>query len=349
MFKEHYTKMNEDISPSSALIFQTIQKTKTPKPSPSHTFRLRPIALIASILVCLLICTPVVAAYVPSIYELMYAVSPEIAQRFTPIQMTCEDNGIQMEVVSVSVQGNTAEVYITMQDLTDDRIDETTDLFDSYHISQIGDCSATCQKVDYSAEEKKATFLISICSDKEPITDNRITFSVKKFLSRKVELLDVPVAFDLQDAPPTPETQIVGPGRAHMYGISGVGVENFDLNDTFLTLLPGEESLPLAEDIYLTNAGYVDGKLHLQMLCTNRKINDAHGYFYLADQNGNILESDHCLHFSMDKNDTSSGYSEFVFDLSPEEAENYDIYGCFYTSGMLTTGNWRVSFSLDAE
>ena len=36
-----------------------------------------------------------------------------------------------MEVISINIHENEAQIYITMQDLIGDRIDETTDLNDS--------------------------------------------------------------------------------------------------------------------------------------------------------------------------------------------------------------------------
>ena len=56
-----------------------------------------------------------------------------------------------MEVEAVYVHADTAEIYLSMQDLTEERIDETVDLFDSYSIrlsgsgSGIGTCTRFCK------------------------------------------------------------------------------------------------------------------------------------------------------------------------------------------------------------
>lgn len=67
-----------------------------------------------------------------------------------------------MEVVSANVHDNVADIYISMQDLTGDRIDETIDLFDSYYIKPAYDSVGNCKLVDYNDTTKMATFLIRI-------------------------------------------------------------------------------------------------------------------------------------------------------------------------------------------
>ena len=66
--------------------------------------------------------------------DIFYSLYPDMAMKLSPVNESCEDNGIKMEVESIYVHENMAEIYISMQDLTGNRIDETTDLFDSYDI-----------------------------------------------------------------------------------------------------------------------------------------------------------------------------------------------------------------------
>lgn len=54
-----------------------------------------------------------------------------------------------MEVVSADIRGDTARIYITMQDLIGDRVDETIDLYDSYDIRLPFDGTGFCGKVGY--------------------------------------------------------------------------------------------------------------------------------------------------------------------------------------------------------
>ena len=68
---------------------------------------------------------------------------------FLPVQKSDTNNGIKMEVVSADIRGDTARIYITMQDLIGDRVDETIDLYDSYDIRLPFDGTGFCGKVGY--------------------------------------------------------------------------------------------------------------------------------------------------------------------------------------------------------
>lgn len=128
------------------------------------------------------------AADVQTAYEILYAVSPKIAQELKPIKMSSEDNDIKMEVISAHIDNNKAYIYISLQDMTGQRIDETTDLFDSYRIKSPFSSSATCERISYDQETKTVTFLISITQGgQKEISGEKITFAVDKFLSNKQE------------------------------------------------------------------------------------------------------------------------------------------------------------------
>lgn len=306
-------------------------------------FRLRPLLTAAVFALALLVITPVLAAEIPSVYGLMYLVSPEIAQRFIPVQEACEDNGIRMEVVSTSIHENVAEIYITMQDLTGDRIDGTTDLFDSYDIHRPYDSAATCQQVGYDEATGTVTFLITIEEwDNPKIAGSKITFSVREFLSHKTELEDVPVEADLRQAETAPATLQLEPG-----GLDSADYQLFEDQQQSVTVL--EPSAPLcspAENLSLTGMGYLDGALHLQLRMEEKLTLDPHGYLYLVNEVGDRLECSHSVSFLREENGERADYQEFVFDLPLEELSHYRLYGYFCTSDMRTQGNWQVTFPL---
>ena len=138
----------------------------------------RIIATAATIVLCLTTSVSVLAATVTPVYLMLYQVSPSLAQMLKPVQLSCEDNGIKMELVSAAVYKNEAAIYISLQDMTDqNRIDKSTDLFDSYHINRDFDSTATCSMVSFDEETGIATFLIKISqwNDKK-IGGDKITF-----------------------------------------------------------------------------------------------------------------------------------------------------------------------------
>ena len=116
------------------------------------TFR-RLIALTAAAVLCHCAALPALAAAdVDGAYLLLYAISPALAQQMKPLNLSCEDNGIRMDVLSADVSddfpiaanldSDTAHICIALTDLTGERIDATTDLFDSYFIRSPFDSAA---------------------------------------------------------------------------------------------------------------------------------------------------------------------------------------------------------------
>ena len=99
-------------------------------------------AAASFILVFILSVSTLVAADFSPAYEFLYTLSPSAAQKLKPVSMISEDNGIKIEVISAYVESGEAKILISVQDLEEDRIDETTDLFDSFSINTSFDCIA---------------------------------------------------------------------------------------------------------------------------------------------------------------------------------------------------------------
>lgn len=371
MLKEKYKHMSDQISPSPELVENLLrtaraeaekkmtdqerQKTVAGRPyakagkqkrTRKHVLG-KPAILLAAVAICIFAAMPALAASVPQIYDLMYQVSPSAAQFFMPVQKSCEDKGIDMEVISAYIHGNTAEIYITMQDLTGDRLDETTDLFDSYDINRPFDSIGHCERVGYDAETKTATFLITISEfgDRD-ITGDKITFSVREFLSGKQYFEEVEIPVDLTKVQEAASTQDV-----YLTGSGGNYASYIEDPTEAKVLVPAAsmEEFPI-EGIEMTGIGYIDGRLHIQNAYPNRLENDNHGYFYLKDAAGNQINCSYNLYFAENLNVDDADrldYCEMIFDIPKEEVKNYELYGYYVTSGTLTKGDWRVTFPIE--
>ncbi|MEA4921600.1 MAG: hypothetical protein VB078_11890 [Clostridiaceae bacterium] len=346
MFREQYDQLNKQVVPDKNLLQDTISRAKKFEviyDNKVYSFR-KPVIALVTICLCLSLVIPALAATVEPIYQLMYMVSPTVAQFFMPVQKSNEDSGIKMEVVSAYVHENTAEIYITMQDLTDDRIDETTDFNDSYSINRPFDSTAHCKRIGFDKSTKTATFLITIEEwGSKDITGDKITFLVNEFLSHKKSYENVEIPFDLSTAVVAAQVQTV-----YTTGSGGTAYENDDGQSIVLT--PGQtiDRFPV-EGIDITAIGYIDGKLHVQMAFNNRLKNDNHGFFFLVDSNGQRYDESYNIYFSnqYDNAEERIDYCEYVFDIPQEKISNYILYGDFVTSGMYTEGNWRVTFPLE--
>lgn len=349
MFREKYKHMCNQVSTSDELIGNILQyacSNEDKKRRHSIPY-LKPLIAVLSICVCFSLVMPVLAARVEPIYQLMYLVSPSVAQFFMPVQKSDEDNGIKMEVVSAYIHDNVAEVYITLKDLTEDRIDGTTDLFDSYSIHRPFDSSAFCERVGYDEKQKTATFLISIEEwGNQKIQGDKLTFSLREFLSHKKIYENLPIPIELSTITASNHTQTV-----ELTGGGGLDYKKYITGYTGTALIPEEPKSEFpVEGIELTAIGYVDGKLHIQTAVHDSLDNGNHGYFYLKDQNNNMIQCNYGFNFvNQYEQPGRIDYSEAVFDIPQDQIGNYKLYGYFVTSGLKTEGNWRVTFPLEEQ
>lgn len=340
-FREKYNAMQRDVRPDAPLLQRTRAAAQK---APARPRRLRPLIALAAVLVCLALAVPAFAmpalAADPSGYALLYSISPAAAQFFKPVNRSDEDNGIRLTVDSVYLHSDTVEVYVALQDLTGDRLDETTDLFDSYRINRGFDCSATCSRVGYDAQTRTVRFLISITSfDGQDIEGDKLTFSLGRLLTGKTETEGAVAGLDLTAAQAEPATQQVtrrgGSGIAAEAGGSGA--------ETRTALVPTGTLAAPAPGVAITAMGYIDGLLHIQILYENVHETDNHGQLWL-ESGAEKLECLGSLSF-FDENESDS-FEEYVFDVSPAQLADCTLYGSFVTADTLIEGGWEITFPL---
>lgn len=247
-------------------------------------------ALALAVLVLMLALAMPVFSSVEPIYRLMYLVSPAVAQFFRPVQQSCEDQGIRMEVASVYIRDDTAQIYLTVQDVTGGHTDGPVDLNDSYAIRSPFDCAAACSRVGYDEASRTSTFLVTLSGmEGTALTGNKITFSVGQLVSGRHVYEGISIPLDLSCLEEAAGTQTV-----RSIGGGGPGYQR-DPDSTgmfFEALVPGaaDPDFPV-EGIDLTGAALVEGQLHLQTAVRDHADNDNHGYFYLLDNAGQRVDS----------------------------------------------------------
>ncbi len=352
MFEEKYKSMNSKIIAGPELIADTIDLTngliRKPRAKAKLVFR-KPVAVAAAIVLFLALATPVLAANVPAIYELMYLVSPAVAQYFIAVQESSEDNGIHMEVVSTYIHDDTAQIYVTMQDLTGDRVDATTDLFDSYSLHIPFDSISHCERVGFDETTRTATFLITISTMNGKDIDikgGKVTFSVKEFLSRKVSEENISIPLDLSAIGVAENIYTLDPKHDDTYTYVGGSSIDGEFPDSHTVMIPGNSVYSLGKGMDITGIGFVNGQLHIQTATSDSLTLDTHGDFLLVGANGNkVYYNSVCFADGM-ITDNRIDYQEFIFDVSPEEIGSYTLFGNYYSNGMNTNGNWKVTFPL---
>ena len=114
---------------------------------------------------------------------------------------------------------------------------------------------------------------------------------------------------------------------------------------------PADPDFPIA-GVDFTGIGYIDGKLHIQYAVDNSSDNDNHGFFFLQNAAGEIVEETESVSFyEKIENNTGTGesridYRDAVFLIPEEELQDYRLYGDFVVSEGFHEGNWQVTFPI---
>ena len=315
----------------------------------------RGFAVAAAFLAAINVSLPVLAGTFPNIYELMYLVSPAVAQFYRPVQMADEYDGIRMEVVAAYIHEETAEVYITFQDLEGDRLDETTDLYDRYSIHMPSSAIGSCQKAGYDPDSHTLTYLITVTQEEgRKIRGEKLTFSVGGYLSHKQNYENIEIPIDLTQVTETPCQYVDSPANGGtMTGYSGLVTEVSDTETTekaaqgYRVLVPqaANPDFPV-EGVNLTGIGYIDGNLHIQYAVKNSLDNDNHGFFFLQNEAGESIEEVGNVSFREGTGENRIDYRDSVFSVPQEELQNYGLYGDFVIAEGFHEGNWQVTFPI---
>ena len=229
--------------------------------------------ILAMILVILSIATAVAGAVNEDFNAWLYRIWPEAAMKLMPVNMSCVNQGIRMEVISAVAEGSDVLVTYAMEDLEGNRIDENTEVNIE---AEYTECTSSCAEVAsplYDPEEKKiiGSSMISFESDINP-ADWEIgiyTNCLMQCTHSTVNLLPLLQEYGSQaKSAAVPEQAVVfggyqGSGFMICYGDFE---EKWDIPDS-MHVLDWQNGLdiPLADEVSLSGIGFVDGLLHVQL------------------------------------------------------------------------------------
>ena len=307
---------------------------------------------IAAAVLLLTAATGALAAVNDDINALLYRVWPWASQALKPVNLSCEDQGIRMEVVSASLQGQEAFVTLTMQDMTGGRLDGTVDLFDSEMLHLPYDGSGTCTLLDYDEETRTASFAVYMRFSEQPSEMDKVTFSVSRILAGKLETtVDLtPLLGKIEEAETVP---VPVPS-----GVRGGSVGDADgLSD--IRVLNPENSLeiPVVKGVTLAGAGLSGGVLHVQIRYDDIYHTDNHGFLTLTDKAGKDYGHGELpggistvSWFGRETNGIvySDSWQEYFFTEYPENLEELVLTGEFTTADPAMEGDWQVTFPLES-
>lgn len=257
--------------------------------------------------------------------------------------------GIEVKPLAAVNDNEMLLVYLTMQDLTEDRLDETVSIYD-YFVE--GTTINNCQVIDYDAATKTAILCLKGNGGKKLKASN-IQIDIKSFLTHKKTFEGVATNIDLSQIPKVSQDATTNLYHDQTSGGGGTGELWNEMEEQgYVEVLKAanqEITVPGIEAMKISNIGFINNKLHIQTKWDEENI-DSHGDFYLADQKGNKVEVvENNIYFGVDeKHNTQYGsnYVEYILDISPEKIKGLKLMGNFVEWDALVEGDWQVDVDL---
>ncbi|WP_339296995.1 hypothetical protein MKY92_16795 [Paenibacillus sp. FSL R5-0623] len=264
-----------------------------------------------------------------------------------PVHQVSEDQGIRMEVIGAVRDGDTTEIYVSLSDLTGHRIDDTLDVYD-YRVT--GGNANNAQIIHYDEANNTAIvrFLIQ-----GKVSKNRITVQINTLMSgtSRQDGYNVQVNWEqLLQEKQNNNYYILDQDR-----ISGLGGQT-DIQletDPIPVLHQDVTNVPVdgIDWMHISNMGFVEGKLHIQINPDNEIGEYNHGYFYFTDEQGQTLDipqySISYGRYMKNGVDIGGDYIEYVYDLSSvDELDKLRLQGSFTSISEVVRGNWKTTFNL---
>ena len=336
---------SEEFDERIALQLKNLTRKKEPKMKRNASI------IVAVALVLVLGMSTALAAFNDDVNQLLYQIWPQAAMALRPVNLVSESQGIRMEVVSAVLNETESLVTLTMQDLEDDRIDETTDLFDSAILQLPYDGAGTVIQTDYDPETKTASFAVHMDFNMDhPAESDKVSFRVSRFLSHKREQtvdLTPYIVGTIEEADSMPVPAIRGWG-----GLPASKDDHQTVTDKVsrLRVLNTQRSLeiPIADGVTLTGIGMIDGAFHVQIRYSDVLHTDNHGFLTLTSHDGKsymdagLPEIGSVSWFG----ENHDSWEEYIFEQYPDNLSDATLQGTFTTASPATEGDWYVTFPL---
>lgn len=322
-------------------------------------------SMVASIALSAILVVTATAASLGGFDWFIEKFNPSFGEIIEPVEVSCEDQGIRMEVIGAQKYENRAIVYLSLQDISgQNRLTEQTDFRDGFGVTvnqpkTTGKTGEVCLG-GYSLEKTLLYF------DKETNTlyyEFNITSDTP--ISDPLELGSFLIYFDERDYENEPvSVSLAGLGEAQATPLEkeqiwgGTNMPD-DWSGFTEALAPGRYAvLPHGEDDdqWISNIGIVDGKLHVQTgMVFGKEFGCSDASLSLMAPDGELIEFDYELMLLGDGNhrllkgdgfdDAVYKYGEFVFSVNIEELDGYTL--C-YTGSVYSgvEGHWKVAANL---
>lgn len=331
IFEHTYRSMNDRITPSDTLVSDTLTRIQQGY-HPKHRLRRGTAVALAAVIA---LGSTAAALHITDQLPALYAA---VSRFLSPVEQSCTQNGITLQVESAYLEGHTVCIVFTLQDTQSNRLTADDLWLDDYRIDDWTQGGGSYQLLDWDEGTQTATFFAEFSVLNRTLdTSDPLTFSVgtiSPVLSR-LDGEELPVS--LSDVPTKAAVQ------SHILSSCSLpdGTEtpqSYDFLAPQIPLWKSEDGL-----FSISAAIYENGQLHLQ-LCTDEAAG-ASGLLELLDANGQPVT----ISASYSYTDSGLHYTETVYAL-PQSA----LSGCIpvlygSVAGTPIQGDWRVTFQLEDQ
>ncbi len=280
-----------------------------------------------------------------SFVKLLADLNPAFADYLDAVELSYEYDGIKMEVVAVGTFGNQLKAYVTLQDLTGNRVNEDI----VYHMDFFGIKSEAnlSGQVVRRAHYDKETGVLTIPVEAQATASfegKDVTFKIKDIYSNERKYTGHDLGINLTDVSKQPET-VVLKDEQFIKMISRN--EKYYEAKTATVLKPNvmEIAMPQITSQKITNIGIVDGKLRMQVW----KDYDYMGGFaeyYLKGKYNDLIKGEPVFSYNMDEKEGlvewSNSLWEYEFDVDLKKLADYKLIANISESDKFA-GEWEVT------
>ena len=279
-----------------------------------------------------------------AIYEQMKSNYPEIADQMRPINLSCEKDGIRLELISGAVKGDEAWVIYSLQDV-EGRYPEGIIAGYPTFDSAIGEVLSGESPALYVDEKEHKQYFCSREQYEQPVDtkDRVVAFGMSSYEAERKTTLDL---MELLKEHGTTSEGILSPELEPVYTAEGeVPRESRKVLDYTKPL-----DIPVLDNVKLTGIGWIDGSLHIQFHNP-----DAHGIGDRALNNWGTsvdYDSDYWTENLFDwaywdeNGDGASNWEEEILNCTPEILEKLKPTVKVTVTDNIVDGDWRIRFPL---
>ncbi len=269
--------------------------------------------------------------------------------RLKPLNLSCEDRGIRLEVISGLVEGNESWLLCSLQDLEGDRIDRSTAncLTTDTGIGELYSYSGS--PLYYDEVEHKLTFIVHNTYDViyRP-ADGFCTFSISDTATQETVYTDL-TPFLNQHA--SSAESVLPPENAHFHASVGNTVTEERQQEIRVLDYSRSLDIPMEGDSHtrLSAIGWIDGQLHVQFYETPEEPENESESSCLSWLEYLNLEYSDIYHVSWQDPETdSAGWEEFILDPETEDLSLIKLEAVIIHSMNRVDDSFEVRIPYDA-